>query len=354
MSNKNFKKDKKEKTYIPPDVSNDSNNKSLILNCGVESDDADEDEDLDTIQTPFDSDDDDKGPTFFKSVEEANKINKNKNMVTGDNNNSHLNPFGNSTPTWGTTQPQQQNRWQFNSGNNNSTPSWGTAQPFNSFGSSWSSSPFGNNNNNNNNPWSNYQQQQKQQQQQAPMLPSGQMIARPYYVNGEFVNPTSLNKDKRLVICDFMDCVVETLLGSTQGHPLGILPRGLYDMVPRVDVWEKIRVFSPEFIAVFVPTSFLNRGLNGSQLNLWHNAAVHFISGLSEYIGTCGSMITYSSNQDKVNIINGLCVGRYDKPSSVLLGFYSGRNCIGNVDSRVAYEAGIDFVDLYQMMTSMY
>ena len=183
-----------KKEYIPPDYSEESN-----VDAFPEEDDDDDDDDLDD---DYDSDIDEG-----KEETEQDKIlTEDKKVVTGQSN--PFSPTAPTTPSWGST----------TRGRPRSTPSWGRQ--------GGSSNIWGGNNNGG----GGYGQGTTQWGQQ------GQKI--------------ELNREKKVIFCDFLDCIVETW--QSNGQP-GLVPRDIYDLRIRFDVWDKIRAFDPERVYAIIP-----------------------------------------------------------------------------------------------------
>lgn len=300
------------------------------------------------------------------------KINKSKNIMS-----DNKSPFG---PAPGTTTTWQQTSTPFGASNNNNQqsqqktgPIWGnpiggfnTGVGFNQQ-SPWNnnnnSTPFGNsspwNSWQNNNNWNNRNNNNNQQQQQniQNSIPQGQSQAQYYYVNGVFVEPVQINRDKDIIVCDFLDCVAETFQSHRQNHTPGLFPRGVFDLLPRFDVWDKLKAFYPERIFVLVPESMLRSSFSPYD-NAWVTCVQNMLNGLSQYTGTgCVSFIYNPCEQRRETILNQLFnhfKDNIDKSRVVQIGIYSGINGTGDRDKRSSENCGIDFVDLNRLLTSMY
>ena len=189
-----FFENPEENQYIPPDY-----------DSPTEDDDDEEDDIEDVIET------EDEGK-IEQTIEELHKE-ETKNMVTT--------PFG-SAPTGG-----------------NSTP-WNTP----SFGGG-GTAPFGGNSGNNNSPWGN----------RTPSWGSGSPSPSIWNSGGAKIGEKeSINREKKIIFCDFLDCIVETW--DSQGRP-GYLPRDIYDLKPRFEVWDKIQAFNPEQVYSMIPINLI-------------------------------------------------------------------------------------------------
>lgn len=161
-----------------------------------------------------------------------------------------------------------------------------------------------------------------------------------------------INRNKKVVICDFLDCVAESL--SSNGVP-GLLPRDMYDLKPRFEVWSKLCAFNPEGVAVLVPINLIPT-TNGYREN-WLLTIDYFCASLCSYLrlpfGSC-SAITYDPGVSKTEtlecVVNTLGM---DKGDLVNIGIYSGINGQSNCDIEAATRVGVDYVDLVRLINNM-
>lgn len=294
-----FTSDEEEKKYIPPDYSNDP-----------EDDDDDDDDDIS-------EDDDGEVETYLDNQEQLNK----KIMTTT--------PF-NSTPNWGNTgsswgtgtqqspwgQPQNSSPW-----SKPTTPSWGSSTPGwgSNNGSTWGSSSFGANT------WNNSNQTGKKE----------------------------IDRQKKVIFCDVLDCLIETIQSS--GKP-GLLPRGIYDIRLRFEVWDKIACFNPTRVYAMVPRCLLLSS-NGSES--WKIMLNYVICSLSEYLRVpyynCQILVQSTVDQAKEDMIRPIIKNNFiPKKEIIQIGLNSGLYGQNNKDQFAAQCCGIDYVDLGQLLSSYY
>lgn len=165
-------------------------------------------------------------------------------------------------------------------------------------------------------------------------------------------NRQEVNRKKKVIFCDILDCLVETY--QSNGRP-GLLPRGIYDIKLRFEVWDKLSMFSPERIYAMVPRFLLNSS-NGSES--WRVMLEYVICSLSEYLRlpykNCQVLTQTSIGQSKeevmLSILDG---GEYKIPRDevVQIGIESGLSGQNNRDQLAAEICGIDYIDLNQLMT---
>lgn len=280
--------------YIPPDYSDEGK---------IEEDDSDFDED------PTEEDEGILETLEDKKHNEEVKEEHRKEMIST--------PFSDSggSSSWGNSGSQstssspwsQQNSgssiWQQNRptwGSNNSSPSWG-----NGFGGITSGS----------------------QKEQIP-------------------------RQKTVVFCDFLDCMMETY--QSNGLP-GLRPRGLYDLKPRFNVWEKLMAFNPQKIFALIPPNTINT-TNGS--NGWDVTLAYWCCALSDFLGipftNCQVLSQSQVGQPKETAILQ-AIQQYNIPKSdiVYVGIYSGVSGQSDRDISAARACDIDYIDLNTLLNSM-
>ena len=299
-----------KKSYLAPDYNKD-----------------DEDDD-DFIEEDIDEDGEDEITENFLDNQEKLK-NSSKPMATSSpfaGGSSSFNPSPQtSTPSWG-----QPSTPIWGSGNNNSSP-WTNQNN----GSIWGSSPSGSSSWNNNRPswggssgWS-----------------SG---GSPSWSASE---KKEINREKKVIVCDVLDCLVETYQSS--GRP-GLLPRGIYDVKFRFDVWDKIACFNPEKILAMVPTTLINcsNGMNSCKVLL-----EYIVCSLSEYLRSpyqvCQILLQTHMGQTKEDLIN-LGLSGIPREDVICLGVNSGMHGQNNRDQIAAKNCGIDYIDLATFINSYY
>lgn len=307
-----------EEEFLRPDYSEEE---ELPYDSGPSEDDDDE-EDYDD----FDPNREEDEGKIEKILDEQDKLNNEKMQTSGafnnnnggsswgnNNNNNGSSPWNNGTTassgsswgSWNNGRPASSTPW---GSNNNSSP-WGSSGG----GSSWNNGGGTNNN------------------------PNGKQI---------------LDRKKKVIFCDVLDCLVETF--QSNGKP-GLLPRGIYDIRLRFEVWDKLGMFSPERIYAMVPRCLLNSS-NGS--DSWRVMLEYVICSLSEYLRlpyvNCQVLTQTAIGQPKEDMIESvLSGGRYKIPKEtvVQIGIESGLYGQNNRDMIAAEKCGIDYIDLGQLMT---
>lgn len=293
-----------EENYLRPDYSEEE---EALYDSSPSEDDDDDDVILE------DTDDSDDGE--IEKILDNNLNNSNNNMQTSGafNNNNSGGSFGgsnNQSSPWSNSQPTWANGWSRNStpwssGNNNS---WGTSN----------NSPWGTSNNNNN-PWGTN-------------------------------NKRELDRKKKIIFCDVLDCLVETY--QSNGKP-GLIPRGIYDIRLRFEVWDKLGCFSPDRIYAMVPKQFL---LSSNGSDSWKIMLEYVICSLSEYLRlpfSCCQILTQTTiGQPKEEMIESiLAKGKINRKDAIQIGIESGLSGQNNRDKISAERCRIDYIDLGELMT---
>lgn len=283
-----------EREYLRPDYSEEE---ELPFDSGPSEDDDDDEIIEDT--------DEDEGviETF---LDDNINNNSNNNMQTSgafnnssNNNNNQSSPWStvNSQPTWGWT-PRNNSPW-----SQSSQPTWGSSS--------------------NNSPWNNNSSSTRKE----------------------------LDRQKKVIFCDVLDCLIETF--QSNGKP-GLIPRGIYDIRLRFEVWDKLSCFSPDRIYAMVPKQFLLSS-NGSES--WKIMLEYVICSLSEYLRlpfvNCQIITQTVIGQPKEVMIDSVMTkGNIRKKDTVLIGLDSGLVGQNNRDKLAAQYCNIDYLDLGELMTS--
>lgn len=288
--------------YLAPDYSQDEDDEDL--------DDIDDDDDDD-----IDLDVEDEGE-IENYLDNQEQLNNNKNMQTTP----FYTPPSTPSNSWGS---QPSSPW------SNSSP-WGNTQ-----GSSW-----GNTNNSSNNPW---------QRPSTPTWGSGSSWGT--RTNFPDQGRKEIDRNKDIIFCDILDCLVETL--QSNGNP-GLLPRGIYDIRLKFEVWNKIACFNPSRIYAVVPKCLL---LSSNGSDSWKVMLDYVMCCLSEYLRipyySCQVLVQENLAQTKEDVMRPVVDNISDKKAAVFIGLSSGLNGQSDRDKLTAQSCGLDYLDLGQLM-SMY
>lgn len=159
-------------------------------------------------------------------------------------------------------------------------------------------------------------------------------------------------RQKKVVFCDFLDCMMETY--QSNGLP-GLRPRGLYDLKPRFNVWEKLMAFNPQKIFALIPPNTINT-INGS--SGWDVTLAYWCCALSDFLGipftNCQVLSQSQVGQPKeLAILQAIQQYSIPKTDIVYVGIYSGVSGQSDRDISAARVCEIDYIDLNTLLNSM-
>lgn len=297
-----------ETMYLQPDYS--SENGGELLEDITDVDDDARIEKLLDEQSAYNK-------SLDKEVEE--KEEKKSNMAAT--------PFGNNNnggAPWEQNNPQP------------STPSWGSGSGWGSGsrggGSSWGGSSWGSGGGNSTPSWG---------------QPSGGGG------NQQKVDTTINSRPKRVVICDALDCLVESY--DSNGKP-GLIPRAIFDLKPRFDVWEKIASFNPERLYIIFPSGELIPSFGRPQTA---KISLEYLAhSISTYLriprDCCFILKQMTQNLPKDRTLMSVVKDWPDKDDMVYIGIHSGRWGLSARDITAAHAVGIDYIDMYNLLKGYY
>lgn len=298
-----------------------------------------EDDDDDDVLFDLDDDDDDYDEDearIEKLLDEQEDLHRSENSRKEEKlDMSNSNPFSNNnTPVWGTGATQStQGKAPWESTPPPAKPAWGTSgSGWGSSGSGWGSGSW-NSGQSNSSPWS-----------------QGQVK-----VNNPSPNSTTLTavKRKKVVICDVLDCLYESW--ESNGRP-NILPRAIFDLKPKFDVWDKLASFNPQKIYIIFPAgelvpSFGNRDAASVCLE-------YIAQSLSTYLRiprrNCTILQQMQQGIPKSKTLFGALKDWKNKDDMVYIGICSGRWGLSERDKDAAHEIGIDYIDMYNLLDGRY
>jgi hypothetical protein len=264
-------------------------------------------EELDDDSSGFDDSPTEEDEGIIETLEDEKHKTERKEMISTPFSDPGSSAWGNS----GQNQPNSPWSSQQNSGSpiwQQSRPSWGSSSP--SWGSSFGGSGTVGN-----------------QKEQIP-------------------------RQKKVIFCDFLDCMMETY--QSNGLP-GLRPRGLYDLKPRFNVWEKLMAFNPQKIFALIPPNTINT-INGS--SGWDVTLAYWCCALSDFLGipftNCQVLSQSQVGQPKeLAILQAIQQYSIPKTDIVYVGIYSGVSGQSDKDKNAARVCEIDYIDLNTLLNSM-
>ena len=141
------------------------------------------------------------------------------------------------------------------------------------------------------------------------------------------------------------------------------MPRGLYDIRLKLEVWSKIAAFSPDY--VFCITN--QPKMEQEKLAAWDVMIKYVMYSLAEYLRLpydncrCLTKFGYQRQDDDVKPGLGLMKRAlsllpqdytYSRENLVVIGSNSGYSNQGDQDRKMAYNAQIDYVDVWDLLVS--
>ena len=222
------------------------------------------------------------------------------------------------------------------------------------FSDSGSTSPWGNSSGNNgsNSPWSQQNSGSSIWQQRPTWGSSTPNWGNSFGSNVSGNQKQEIPRTKKIIFCDFLDCLVETY--QSNGLP-GLKPRDIYDLKPRFNVWEKLAAFNPQRIFAIIPPNTLST-TNGS--DGWSIALTYYCCCLSAFLNipfvNCQILAQSEIGQPKqYAILQAMQINGISRVDSVYVGIYSGISGQSDKDISAARACEIDYIDLNTLLNSM-
>ena len=158
-----------------------------------------------------------------------------------------------------------------------------------------------------------------------------------------------LNRQKKVIICDVLDCLICTQDGTQR---LGIIPRDIWDIMPRFDVWLALRRFGYiERIYALIPKSLMS---NNDDYEDWI-ATLNWLSrALARFLRidkNCVQIITPAYiSQPKREVVDSV-LRELPREEMVYIGTQSGFQGQSSIDVDCANSLEIDYIDLGRFLT---
>lgn len=309
-----------ERSYIPPDYSeakdsedddeDDIDDDDIDLDDIDDEDPAEEEEILEIRETlpetseddlPFSTSEEDKPkpqstfspPPFQRPQPSFGGQQQRPQMSTWNNQSGNLSWSGQQTP-WGSQQSQ---------------PSW--APKNNGVSSGWGTT----------NNWG-----------AKPSTPIGQTL--------------SLDRTKKVILCDVLDCIICTQEGPQR---TGLIPRDIWDVILRLDVWNSFRRFSYlERIYPMIPKDLIN-----SDQESWVILLDYIARSLARFLRIPPQSVQIVTQnfiaQPKIDMVSGIVKG-IPKEEIVYIGTQSGLVGQSSIDLDTATVLEVEYIDLQNFL----
>lgn len=160
-------------------------------------------------------------------------------------------------------------------------------------------------------------------------------------------NALTLDRTKRVILCDVMDCLVCTEAGPSQP---GLVPRGPWDIFNRLDVWKSFRRFSYiERVYAMIPKDFVPKNTSRGWIACLDNVALSLADFLhipDQAVQIISPSFIAQPKEDMVSVI----IDGIPKESIVYIGTQSGFQGQSSIDFDTATALGIDYIDLQNFL----
>ena len=183
-----------------------------------------------------------------------------------------------------------------------------------------------------------------------------------------------IDRKKKIIFVDLLDILIEsesavkesgrdTFNSSNNYMRTGIMPRGLYDIRLKLEVFSKIAAFSPDY--VFCITN--QERMESSKLESWEVMVKYVMFALAEYLRLpnnncrCLTRIGFSRNDPDVKPNPGLikkALGmlpkdyKYQRSDLVVIGANSGYANQSNTDREMARRVRLDYIDIQDLLVA--
>lgn len=166
-------------------------------------------------------------------------------------------------------------------------------------------------------------------------------------------NHTCLVDRKSVLVVDLLDCLYESC--ESNGRP-DIMPRAIFDLVPKFDVWRKLASFAPTKIYVIFPAPELIPCLGNqkSALALLEFVAHSITTFLRIPRDSCIILKQMLDNMPKEKVLMGAIRSHKEVKDMVYIGTHTGRWGLSRRDVDAAKNCGIDYIDMYELLNGNY
>ena len=159
---------------------------------------------------------------------------------------------------------------------------------------------------------------------------------------------------KSFVVTNFLDCLYES--SDSRGRPR-IFPRGIYDLIPKLDIWSRIGSFGLTTLGILVSDKDLKRLVEDSTSS---TVLLNYVSlCLSSYLRIPKENILFIRYTDETSpradiLMKVLDNLKIPQQNTIFIGICTGRWGLSNRDICSAREAGMDYIDVYNLRDGKY
>lgn len=181
---------------------------------------------------------------------------------------------------------------------------------------------------------------------------------------------------KKIIFCDLLDILIESesavrevgqsgyMTPSNNYKRTGIMPRGLYDIRLKTEVWGKLAAFGADYI--FCITNQAEKSKEDTQT--WKVMTDYVMYALADYLNLphshcrCLTKLGFDRSSEDVKPGTGLLKKalatipgyKYKREDLVVVGINSGYQNQADIDRRMAKNARIDYIDVQDLLTIYY
>lgn len=164
-------------------------------------------------------------------------------------------------------------------------------------------------------------------------------------------SPVRMIVEKKAIICDVLDCLYESW--ESNGKP-DIMPRGIFDIKPKFDVWDKLLSLSPEMVYIIFPAPGVIPSFYGQS-----NITLEYIA---QSVGTylriprnrCKVLEQMKDGLPKERLLMGAINDWKRVRDMVYIGVHSGKWGLSSKDIMAARSCKIDYIDVYNLLDGKY
>lgn len=186
-------------------------------------------------------------------------------------------------------------------------------------------------------------------------------------------NEERIDRRKKILFVDLLDILIESESAfnsdpnnfnpNNNYKRIGVMPRGLYDIRLKLEVWSKLAAYSPDYI--FCLTN--QPGMSKERLEAWNVMVKYVMHSLAEYVRlpyeNCKCLTKFGFSREDPNVKPRLGLMktalksvpksfRYTRDDLVVIGSNSGYSNQGDQDRIMAQLAKVDYVDVWDLLVS--
>lgn len=191
-------------------------------------------------------------------------------------------------------------------------------------------------------------------------------------------NKNYIPRRKKIIFCDLLDVLIESEsavreMNLSQGYisnsnnfkKTGIMPRGLYDIRLKTEVWGKLSAFGADYVFCIANQPEKSE----EELKTWKVMTDYVMYSLADYLNLphnnckCLTKLGFDRSSEDVKPGIGLLKKslqtlpqnyKYSRKDLIIVGMNSGYQNQPDIDRRMASRAKIDYIDVNDLLTIYY